>query len=82
MRCAHSAVDYLTDAGGSGPGKRRWGQRYKGNPYCTGRSTAGNGVCVYLHLLVIGRGRERGRVSNTSINDRVEWIPQRDKRAV
>ena len=32
------------------------------NPYCTGRSTAGNGVCVCvcLHLLVIGRRREGG----------------------
>ena len=39
-------------------------------------------VCVCLHLLVIGRGRERGRVSNTSINERVEWMPQGDKRAV
>ena len=64
MRCAHSAVDYLTDAGGSGPGKRRGGggAEVEGNPYCTGRSTAGSDVCVCvcLHLLVIGRGRESG----------------------
>ena len=39
-------------------------------------------VCVCLHLLVIGRGRERGRVFNISINERVEWMPQGDKRVV
>ena len=55
MRCAHSAVDYLTDVGGGGGTTGEWsvekghgargGRRY---PYCTERSTAGIDVfCVF-----------------------------------
>ena len=57
MRCAHSAVDYLTAAGGSSLGKRSGGRGKRGIHIVLGGVLQAM-VCVCLHLLVIGRGRD------------------------
>ena len=83
MRCAHSAVDYLTDAGGVVRGRGGGGRGRRAIHIVQGEVLQAM-VCVCV-LTPPGDWeweRERGRVFNTSINDRVEWMPQGDKRVV
>ena len=65
MRCAHSAVDYLTDVGGggggrqgSGPWRRDMGPEVEGGIPIVLRGVLQALMCfVCLHLLEIGSGQ-------------------------